>query len=97
MSAETSSQHSREHWGTRIGLVLAIAGNAAGLGNFLRFPVQATENGGVTFMIPRFISFILLGIPLMWIEWEIGRYGGSYGYGSIPGMFDRLWRNPVAR
>lgn len=83
-------QHSRERWGTRIGLVLAMAGNAVGLGNFLRFPVQAAQNGGGTFMIPYFISFLLLGIPLMWIEWGIGRFGGSHGHGSVPGMFDVL-------
>jgi SNF family Na+-dependent transporter len=67
-----------------------MAGNAVGLGNFLRFPVQAAENGGGTFMIPYFISFLLLGIPLMWIEWGIGRYGGGNGHGSTPGMFDLL-------
>ena len=83
-------EHGKEHWGTRIGLVLAMAGNAVGLGNFLRFPVQAAQNGGGTFMIPYFISFLLLGIPLMWIEWGVGRYGGSFGHGSIPGMFDVL-------
>jgi neurotransmitter:Na+ symporter, NSS family len=59
--------------------------------------VQAANNGGGTFMIPYFISFILLGIPLMWMEWGIGRYGGRFGHGTIPGMFDRLWRNPVAK
>jgi SNF family Na+-dependent transporter len=41
-------------------------------------------------MIPYFISFFLLGIPLMWIEWGIGRYGGTHGHGSVPGMFDVL-------
>jgi NSS family neurotransmitter:Na+ symporter len=35
-----------ESWGTRVGLILAMAGNAVGLGNFLRFPVQAVNNGG---------------------------------------------------
>lgn len=80
----------RERWGTRIGLVLAMAGNAVGLGNFLRFPVQAAQNGGGTFMIPYFISFLLLGIPMMWIEWGVGRLGGSHGHGSVPGMFDLL-------
>ncbi len=80
----------RERWGTRIGLVLAMAGNAVGLGNFLRFPVQAAQNGGGTFMIPYFISFLLLGIPMMWIEWGVGRFGGTHGHGSVPGMFDRL-------
>lgn len=86
----TVERHARERWGTRIGLVLAMAGNAVGLGNFLRFPVQAAQNGGGTFMIPYFISFLLLGIPMMWIEWGVGRFGGSHGHGSVPGMFDVL-------
>jgi SNF family Na+-dependent transporter len=87
----------REQWGTKIGLILAVAGNAVGLGNFLRFPVQAAENGGGTFMIPYFIFFLILGIPLMWIEWGIGRYGGKYRHGSTPGMFDVIWNNNLAK
>jgi len=87
----------REEWGTRIGLILAMAGNAVGLGNFLRFPVQAAQNGGGAFMIPYFIAFILLAFPLMWIEWAIGRYGGKYGHGSLPGMFDAMWNHPIAK
>ncbi len=87
MSVET---HTKEQWATRVGLILAMAGNAVGLGNFLRFPVQAAQNGGGTFMIPYFVSFLLLGIPLMWIEWTIGRFGGQQGHGSLPGMFDAL-------
>ena len=87
MSLET---HAKERWATRIGLILAMAGNAVGLGNFLRFPVQAAQNGGGTFMIPYFVSFLVLGIPLMWIEWGIGRYGGKKGHGTLPGMFDAL-------
>ncbi|OGU56764.1 MAG: sodium:calcium symporter [Ignavibacteria bacterium GWF2_33_9] len=87
----------REVWGTKIGLVLAMAGNAIGLGNFLRFPVQAAQNGGGAFMIPYIISFILLGIPVMWIEWTIGRHGGKYNHGSLPGMFDVMWKNKLAK
>lgn len=87
----------REHWGSRVGLILAMAGNAVGLGNFLRFPVQAANNGGGTFMIPYFISFLLLGIPLMWMEWGIGRYGGARGFGSVPRMFDGMWRSRWAK
>jgi neurotransmitter:Na+ symporter, NSS family len=70
----------QEGWASQLGLVLAMAGNAVGLGNFLRFPALAAKNGGWTFMIPYFISLLLLGIPLMWIEWGIGRRGGRYGY-----------------
>jgi SNF family Na+-dependent transporter len=87
----------REQWGSRIGLILAVAGNAVGLGNFLRFPVQAAQNGGGAFMIPYFIFFLILGIPLMWIEWGIGRYGGKFGHGSAPGMFDVIWKNRIAK
>ncbi len=87
----------REQWGTKIGLILAVAGNAVGLGNFLRFPVQAAQNGGGAFMIPYFIFFLILGIPLMWIEWGIGRHGGRFRHGSAPGMFDVIWKNKLAK
>ncbi len=87
----------REQWASKIGLILAVAGNAVGLGKFLRFPVQAAQNGGGAFMIPYFIFFIILGIPLMWIEWGIGRHGGRYRHGSAPGMFDVIWKNKLAK
>lgn len=87
----------RERWGSRIGLILAMAGNAVGLGNFLRFPVQAAQNGGGAFMIPYFIAFLLLGIPLMWVEWSVGRIGGRHNHGSLPGMFDVMWRHPISK
>ncbi|HBL30921.1 MAG TPA: sodium:calcium symporter [Acidobacteria bacterium] len=67
-----------------------MAGNAVGLGNFLRFPAQAAQNGGGAFLIPYLISFVLMGIPLLWVEWAIGRHGGQFGHHSAPGMFDRL-------
>jgi len=84
----------RERWGTRVGLVLAVAGNAVGLGNFLRFPAQAAQNGGGAFLIPYLISFLLMGLPLLWVEWAIGRHGGQYGHHAAPGMFARLGRSP---
>ncbi len=87
----------RELWKTRIGLILATAGNAIGLGNFLRFPVQCAQNGGGAFMVPYFISLLLLGIPLMWVEWAMGRHGGGHGHGTTPGMFYRLWHHRAAK
>jgi SNF family Na+-dependent transporter len=80
----------KEQWGSRVGLVLAMAGNAVGLGNFLRFPAQAAQNGGGAFLIPYLISFVLMGLPLLWVEWAIGRHGGQHGHHSAPGMFDVL-------
>lgn len=74
----------KESWGSRIGLILAMAGNAVGLGNFLRFPVQAMQNGGGAFIIPYLVCFVVMGIPLLWIEWAAGRYGGKFGYHAAP-------------
>jgi NSS family neurotransmitter:Na+ symporter len=87
----------REAWGSRIGLILAVAGNAIGLGNFLRFPVKAAANGGGAFMIPYFVAFLLLGIPMMWVEWTIGRMGGAHGHGTTPGMFNVMWRKAPSK
>lgn len=91
LPAQTSKGVGRQRWGSQLGVILAVAGSAVGLGNFLRFPVQAAQHGGGAFMIPYFISLILLGIPLMWIEWTIGRYGGLFGHGTAPGVFHTLW------
>ncbi len=82
----------RDSWGSRIGIIMAVAGSAIGLGNFLRFPAKAAANGGGAFMIPYFVAFLLLGIPLMWIEWTLGRYGGGFGHGTAPGIFHSLWQ-----
>jgi len=91
------NQKEREHWQSKIGLVLAMAGNAIGLGNFLRFPGKAACYGGGAFMIPYFISLIFMAIPLMWLEWAQGRYGGIRGHGTTPGIFQAMWKNPVAK
>lgn len=89
------SRGETERWGSRIGLVLAMAGNAVGLGNFLRFPAQAVANGGGAFLIPYFILLLVVGLPLVWIEWTIGRYGGRFGHHSTPGAFDAMGRHPA--
>jgi SNF family Na+-dependent transporter len=93
----TSGRSANEAWSSRIGLILAMAGSAVGLGNFLRFPGQAVANGGGSFMIPYFIAFLLLGIPLMWIEWGMGRNAGRFRKGHVPGMFAALWHHPAAK
>lgn len=90
-------ENKRDLWRTRTGLILAMAGNAIGLGNFLRFPVQAAENGGGAFMVPYIIAFLLIGIPIMWAEWAMGRYGGAKGHGTAPSIFNMFWNSPISR
>lgn len=87
----------KEQWGSRVGIILAVAGSAVGLGNFLRFPGQVAQYGGGAFMIPYFISLILIAIPMVWAEWTMGRYGGRHGFHSTPAIFGVLGRNSVWR
>ncbi|MGQ9651332.1 MAG: sodium-dependent transporter [Phycisphaerae bacterium] len=90
-------RRTRENWGSRLGVILAVAGSAVGLGNFLRFPGLAATNGGGIFMIPYFTSLLILGIPICWVEWTIGRYGGARGFNSAPGVFTALWPNRFSK
>ncbi|QDT64404.1 sodium-dependent transporter [Calycomorphotria hydatis] len=96
MATENQPQTS-DGWKSRIGVILAVAGSAVGLGNFLRFPGQAADNGGGAFMIPYFISLLILGIPLAWAEWTMGRYGGKKGFHSGPGIFTAIWPNKSSK
>lgn len=84
-----------ERWNTRIGLIFAMAGNAVGLGNFLRFPVEAIKNGGSTFILPYLVCFLLMGIPLMLVEWATGRYAGKRGIHDTAFILQCLGKNPL--
>ncbi len=98
MVATVSEAAKRETWATRLGLILAMAGNAIGLGNFWRFPRIAVQYGGGAFLIPYFLSLVILGIPLMFVEWTQGRYGGKHGYGHMaPVYFLQLREGGVSR
>jgi SNF family Na+-dependent transporter len=87
----------KQEWGSRIGVILAVSGSAVGLGNFLRFPGQAAQNGGGSFMIPYFLALLLLGIPIGWAEWTMGRYGGRKGFHSAPAIMGVVGKGAVAR
>lgn len=76
-----------EKWSSRMGVILAVAGSAVGLGNFLRFPGQAAQYGGGAFMVAYFISLLIIGLPICWAEWTMGRYAGERGYHSAAGAF----------
>lgn len=86
-----------ERWQSRFGVILAVAGSAVGLGNFLRFPGTAALNGGGAFMIPYFVALVLVGIPIGWAEWTMGRYGGRKGFHSSPAILGVVGRGALAR
>lgn len=92
-----TAKRKAESWGTKLGVILAVAGSAVGLGNFLRFPGRAALYGGGAFMIPYFISLLILGIPICWVEWTLGRHGGRAGFNSAPGVFSLIWQHSASR
>ena len=67
----------RASFGSKLGVILATAGSAVGLGNIWRFPYMAGENGGAVFIIIYVFCILLLGIPCMISEFIIGRHGKS--------------------
>jgi len=63
----------REKWSSRTGFLLAGIGSAVGLGNVWRFPYIVGQNGGGAFLIPYIIAIFVLGLPLMMLEFSVGR------------------------
>lgn len=71
------ARSSQNNFGSRLGIILATAGSAVGLGNIWRFPYMAGENGGAAFILIYIAFILLLGIPGMVSEFIVGRNGGS--------------------
>jgi SNF family Na+-dependent transporter len=87
----------KESWNSRLGVILAVSGSAVGLGNFLRFPGQVAQYGGGAFMVAYFISFLLIGLPICWAEWSMGRYGGERGFHTSVGIFNAITKHPLGK
>ena len=64
----------REHWGNKLGFILAAAGSAVGLGNIWKFPYITGENGGAAFVIIYLICILIVGVPVLIAEVLLGRY-----------------------
>ncbi|MEA2077144.1 MAG: sodium-dependent transporter [Candidatus Marinimicrobia bacterium] len=63
----------REHWGNKLGFILAAAGSAVGLGNIWKFPYIAGENGGAAFIFIYLLCILLIGLPVLIAEIILGR------------------------
>jgi NSS family neurotransmitter:Na+ symporter len=63
----------REHWGNKLGFILAAAGSAVGLGNIWKFPYITGENGGAAFIIIYLICILAIGLPVLIAEILLGR------------------------
>lgn len=74
---------SRENFGNRFGVLVAMAGSAVGLGNLWRFPYLVGTNGGAAFIILYLVFVFLLCLPVMYSEFIIGRRSGANAIGAF--------------
>jgi NSS family neurotransmitter:Na+ symporter len=82
----------RGNFGSKLGIILATAGSAVGLGNVWRFPFMTGQNGGAAFIILYFGCILLLGIPGMVSEFVIGRHAQSNAFRAYGKMGGKVWR-----
>ena len=59
-------------WGSTISFIFAMIGSAVGLGNIWRYPYVLYSSGGGVFFIPYIIAILLIGIPILFLEYGIG-------------------------
>ncbi|WP_370783711.1 sodium-dependent transporter [[Ruminococcus] lactaris] len=76
----------REKFGSRLGFILISAGCAIGLGNVWRFPYITGKYGGAAFVLIYLVFLVLLGLPIMVMEFAVGRASQA----SVAMSFDRL-------
>ena len=76
----------REQWNSKLGFILAAIGSAVGLGNLWRFPYIAATNGGGAFIFPYLFAILTAGIPILILEYTLGK---TYRSGA-PGSFARI-------
>ena len=65
--------NNRERFSSRLGFILISAGCAVGLGNVWRFPYITGQYGGAAFVLVYLIFLVLLGLPIMVMEFSVGR------------------------
>lgn len=81
----------REHFGSRMAVVMALAGSAVGLGNIWRFPYMVGEYGGAIFLICYLFFTFIISLPVFYAESIIGKNGGKGPYGSFKSQAPGTW------
>lgn len=71
--AATSALDARPRWGSRRRFVAAAIGSAVGLGNLWRFPYYVLRYGGGPFLLPYVLALVVVGIPLLVLEFALGQ------------------------
>lgn len=86
-------QMSRANFGSKLGVILASAGSAVGLGNIWRFPFETGNHGGAAFILIYLGCVLFFGIPIMIAEFMIGRHSRTNTAGAYQILAPRThWR-----
>lgn len=87
------SANKRETWASRIGFIFAAASWSIGLGNIWRFPYITGQYGGAAFLLVYLAVTVIMGIPLMIVEYNLGRESQSSPVtGSIKLTKNKFWQ-----
>ena len=81
----------RANFGSKIGVVLAAAGSAVGLGNVWRFPTEVGNNGGAAFILIYLACVFFIGVPVMVSEFVIGRSTHANTITAFRKLAPRTW------
>ncbi len=81
-----SNEVQREHLASRLGFLLLSAGCAIGLGNVWRFPYITGKYGGAAFVVIYLVFLVILGLPIMVMEFSIGRAGQKNIAGALKAL-----------
>lgn len=76
------TKNNRANFGSKLGVILASAGSAVGLGNIWRFPFETGNHGGAAFILIYLGCVLFFGIPIMVAEFSIGRYSRANTAGA---------------
>lgn len=90
MGNKEKAKDNRGAWGNQLEFILTMVGFAVGLGNVWRFPYLCYKNGGGAFLVPYFLSLLVLGVPLFFMELNFGQFASL---GPL-----KIWRmNPAMK
>lgn len=73
----------RENFGSRMAVIMALAGSAIGLGNIWRFPYLVGQNGGAAFVIIYIVATLVISLPIFFAEFVVGRRSGANCRGAF--------------